>query len=125
MISSTFSARSSPPSRLISSRSSSSSAPGSISAAATRWEGCWSPATGSAGSPTRSCAWPRDPARGGWPLVLEGGYDLEALKDGVREVLGRLARSLLPSSAPEAVPSAVTARELEPCFRTFRAFWEL
>jgi acetoin utilization deacetylase AcuC-like enzyme len=58
-------------------------------------------------------------------VVLEGGYDLEVLKDGVREVLDRLAHPSSSSSLSEAVPSAVTARELEPCFRTFRAFWEI
>jgi acetoin utilization deacetylase AcuC-like enzyme len=58
-------------------------------------------------------------------VVLEGGYDLEVLKDGVREVLGRLARPSSPAPPTAAVPSAVTARELEPCFQTFRVFWEL
>ena len=57
-------------------------------------------------------------------LVLEGGYDLPTLKNGVREVLGRLAREV-PAPIPDPAVSTVTARELEPCIRTFRETWEL
>ena len=57
-------------------------------------------------------------------LVLEGGYDLPTLKNGVREVLGRLAREV-PAPIPDPAVSTVTARELEPCIRTFREAWEL
>jgi acetoin utilization deacetylase AcuC-like enzyme len=57
-------------------------------------------------------------------VVLEGGYDLAALKDGVQEVLARLS---LPSPAPLSEPelSAVTRRQIEPCVQTFREFWRL
>ena len=58
-------------------------------------------------------------------VILEGGYDLEALKSGVKEVLGRLAHPLPAPAGPEPVPSTVTRRELEPCFQMFRPFWEL
>jgi len=58
-------------------------------------------------------------------VVLEGGYDLEVLRGGVREVLARLAQaSPLPPLA-EAVPSAAVVRELEPCFGAFRSFWQI
>jgi len=57
-------------------------------------------------------------------MVLEGGYDLTALKDGVREILARIARSS-PGPLPDPPGSPVTRRELEPCYRTFRDFWEL
>ena len=57
-------------------------------------------------------------------LVLEGGYDLPTLKNGVREVLARLGRED-PGPLPDPAVSTVTARELEPCFRTFRDSWEL
>jgi acetoin utilization deacetylase AcuC-like enzyme len=57
--------------------------------------------------------------------VLEGGYDLDVLKGGVREVLGRLAGPSLAPTPAEAVPSTVTPHELEPCFRAFRAYWEI
>jgi acetoin utilization deacetylase AcuC-like enzyme len=57
-------------------------------------------------------------------VVLEGGYDLDVLRGGVREVLDRLARPSSPPPLPEAVPSTVTRHELEPCFRAFRPFWE-
>jgi acetoin utilization deacetylase AcuC-like enzyme len=57
-------------------------------------------------------------------FVLEGGYDIEALTGGVREVLGRLGR---PERRPAAEPAAseATRRELEPCFRAFGAHWAL
>jgi acetoin utilization deacetylase AcuC-like enzyme len=57
-------------------------------------------------------------------LVLEGGYDLPTLKDGVREVLRRLARTA-PSPIPDLAASTVTLRELEPCFRVFKDCWDL
>ncbi|MGA2533370.1 MAG: histone deacetylase [Candidatus Aminicenantales bacterium] len=56
-------------------------------------------------------------------LVLEGGYDLPTLRDGVRECLERLSRKV-PAPLPDPAVSTVTARELEPCFQTFRDFWE-
>ncbi|MGA2363598.1 MAG: histone deacetylase [Candidatus Aminicenantales bacterium] len=56
-------------------------------------------------------------------FVLEGGYDLPALRNGVREVLDRLSRpaALLPDPAV----SEETRRELEPCFQVFRSYWDL
>jgi len=57
-------------------------------------------------------------------LVLEGGYNVDALTGGVREVLGRLGRT---DRGPAAWPaaSAATRRELEPCFRAFGDHWAL
>ncbi|MGZ7046056.1 MAG: histone deacetylase family protein, partial [Candidatus Aminicenantales bacterium] len=57
-------------------------------------------------------------------FVLEGGYDLPTLRGGVRECLYRLSREV-PAPLPDPAVSTVTARELEPCFRIFRDFWEL
>ncbi len=57
-------------------------------------------------------------------FVLEGGYNLDALRGGVLEVLNRL-------SAPAAAPlpdleiSEETRLELGPCFQVFRGYWEI
>jgi acetoin utilization deacetylase AcuC-like enzyme len=57
-------------------------------------------------------------------LVLEGGYDIPTLENGVREVLERLS-SPAPASLPDPRVSEATLRELDPCFRVFRDFWEV
>jgi len=57
-------------------------------------------------------------------FVLEGGYDLPTLENGVQEVLGRLSREA-PSPLPDPAVSPVTLRELEPCIRAFSDYWEL
>jgi len=57
-------------------------------------------------------------------FVLEGGYDLLTLQNGVREVLDRLARPA-PSPFPDPGVSEETQRELSPCFQVFRGYWEL
>jgi acetoin utilization deacetylase AcuC-like enzyme len=57
-------------------------------------------------------------------FVLEGGYNLTALRDGVGEVLNRLGR---PPAAPLPDPeiSEETRLELAPCFQVFRGYWDL
>ena len=66
-------------------------------------------------------------ASGRLALVLEGGYDLAALRDGVREVLKVLAKSDGPPSEQRGdsplSPSLLV--ELEEPLRTFRRKWEL
>ena len=66
-------------------------------------------------------------ASGRLALVLEGGYDLAALRDGVREVLKALAKSDGPPSEQRGdsplSPSLLV--ELEEPLRTFRQRWEL
>jgi acetoin utilization deacetylase AcuC-like enzyme len=56
-------------------------------------------------------------------FVLEGGYDLPALRNGVREVLDRLSRPAAP--LPDPAVSEKTRRELDPCFQVFRSYWDL
>jgi acetoin utilization deacetylase AcuC-like enzyme len=56
-------------------------------------------------------------------FVLEGGYDLPALRNGVREVLDRLSRPATP--LPDPAVSEKTRRELDPCFQVFRSYWDL
>ena len=57
-------------------------------------------------------------------FVLEGGYNLDALREGVREVLRRLGRTGRPP-APGPAVSEATRRELEPCLRAFGEHWKL
>lgn len=56
--------------------------------------------------------------------VLEGGYDLGALRDGVREVLDSLGR---PAAPPPPGPeiSEEAQLELAPCFQVFRSYWDI
>ncbi|HPW18655.1 MAG TPA: histone deacetylase [Candidatus Aminicenantes bacterium] len=69
-------------------------------------------------------------ASGRLALVLEGGYNLEALREGVREVLKALAGrpgaalSSGDSPAPGALSPSLRA-ELEEPLRTFRRRWDL
>jgi len=56
-------------------------------------------------------------------LVLEGGYDIPTLVNGVMEVLERLSRPA-PTRLPSPAPLESTLGELEPTLRAFRAFWE-
>jgi len=62
-------------------------------------------------------------AAGRIAFVLEGGYDLPALRNGVREVLDRLGRPTAP--LPELAASEKTRLELGPCFQIFRNYWDL
>jgi len=57
-------------------------------------------------------------------IVLEGGYNFEALKNGVKEVLTALSTDS-PEASPPAEPSAETRIEVEPCFRAFRKYWDI
>ncbi len=65
------------------------------------------------------------PCPGRIALVLEGGYGLEALHDGVLEILIRLGRPAPPPPLPAPAVSEATRREVEPSLRTFREYWEL
>jgi hypothetical protein len=63
-------------------------------------------------------------------LVLEGGYDLGALRDGVREVLKTLARRDSPPAGERPGPGGLAASEalrveLEEPLRTFRRIWDI
>ena len=68
-------------------------------------------------------------AAGRLALVLEGGYDLPALRDGVGEVLMALAGKGRPlsSGSPEArKPVSPSLRvELAPALQTFRKRWDI
>lgn len=68
-------------------------------------------------------------AAGRLALVLEGGYDPTALREGVRETLRALA-SAAPSPPPEASPDGAPVSEalradLEGPLRTFRERWDI
>jgi acetoin utilization deacetylase AcuC-like enzyme len=62
-------------------------------------------------------------AAGRLALVLEGGYDLRALKEGVAQVMTAMARRETPPLAP--APSAALKVELQEALRTFRGKWEI
>jgi acetoin utilization deacetylase AcuC-like enzyme len=66
-------------------------------------------------------------ARGRLALVLEGGYDLLALREGVREALKALAGSDGPTITPSGPlsPSPSLRVELKEPLQTFRRKWEL
>ncbi len=68
-------------------------------------------------------------AGGRLAMVLEGGYDLAALREGVAEVLRALDRSGGPGPGPgETGPSAISPSlrvELEEPLRTFRRKWDI
>jgi len=70
-------------------------------------------------------------AGGRLAIVLEGGYDLPALGDGVGEVMKALSRGTLPCGdspcgdpAPGSVSPSLRA-ELEEPLRTFRGKWDI
>jgi acetoin utilization deacetylase AcuC-like enzyme len=63
-------------------------------------------------------------AAGRLALVLEGGYDLEALRNGVREVLKALSRGTVPSG-DSPLPSDAVRVELREALATFRTKWDL
>ncbi|MCX7974920.1 MAG: histone deacetylase [Candidatus Aminicenantes bacterium] len=55
-------------------------------------------------------------------LVLEGGYSLEGLRSGVKEILFQLSGLKEPPEI-EPVISALTKKELEPAFKNLRQYW--
>ena len=57
-------------------------------------------------------------------FVLEGGYSLEALRDGVGEVLKALAGRTSPAG-PLSPPSPGLSVELKEALRTFRGRWDI
>ena len=63
-------------------------------------------------------------AAGRLALVLEGGYDLAALRDGVREVLKALAKRDSPYSTAAFASEALRVELAEP-LRTFRRKWDI
>jgi acetoin utilization deacetylase AcuC-like enzyme len=56
-------------------------------------------------------------------FTLEGGYDFQGLKDGVKEVLGQLIRKSEPPSI-EIESSPFLERELRPVFDTQSKYWK-
>ncbi|NTV81597.1 MAG: histone deacetylase, partial [Candidatus Aminicenantes bacterium] len=67
-------------------------------------------------------------AGGRLALVLEGGYDLTVLKNGVSEVLKALSRGTVPAEASgggSLLPSEALRVELREARATFRAKWDL
>ncbi len=56
--------------------------------------------------------------------VLEGGYNLKTLKDGVEETLLSLSLEAIPA-LPEPSASEATCKGLAPCFRLFGEFWPI
>jgi acetoin utilization deacetylase AcuC-like enzyme len=58
-------------------------------------------------------------------LVLEGGYGLQPLREGVLEILIRLGRPGLPPPLPVPTVSEATRRETEACLKAFREYWKL
>lgn len=63
-------------------------------------------------------------AGGRLAFVLEGGYNLETLRDGVREVLASLAAPDSPT-LPEPAVSETTRVELGYALRAFRKAWNI
>ena len=63
-------------------------------------------------------------AAGRLALVLEGGYDLQALQEGVAEVLKALNKKDSPRSAPPRASEALRF-ELDEPVRTFRRKWDI
>lgn len=57
-------------------------------------------------------------------MTLEGGYNLAALKDGVREVLRAMAGGGA-APTPALPPDDPLLSELAPCFRVFGKYWRL
>ena len=57
--------------------------------------------------------------------VLEGGYNLVTLREGVQATLSALAAKSLPASPPAPAISEATRRELAPCFELFGKHWNL
>ncbi|MCX6574477.1 MAG: hypothetical protein NTX99_10870, partial [Candidatus Aminicenantes bacterium] len=65
-------------------------------------------------------------AKGRLALVLEGGYDLPALREGVREVLKALGTKRDSPVQKEARPVSDSLRlELEEPLRIFRRKWDI
>jgi acetoin utilization deacetylase AcuC-like enzyme len=56
-------------------------------------------------------------------LVLEGGYNLATLAEGVAEILIRLSESSR-RDVPEARPSAPIRAEMELCLKVFGQTWK-
>jgi len=57
-------------------------------------------------------------------FALEGGYDLEGLRQGIKQVLLQLASAAQRPEIKEKVSSS-TERELEPVFRTQKKYWPI
>jgi len=64
----------------------------------------------------------RETCEGRLLLVLEGGYSLEGLKNGVREILFQLA-GLKDPPAKEPVISALVRKELAPAWNNLKLYW--
>ena len=64
----------------------------------------------------------RPTAQGRVLFSLEGGYNLFALKDGVKSVLLTLSGEQR-TPPPELRPSPALERELEPVFKAMKGYW--
>lgn len=62
-------------------------------------------------------------AQGRLVLVLEGGYSLEGLRSGVKEILYQLA-GIKPAPVIETAVSASFCQELAPAFDNLRRYWQ-
>ncbi len=65
-----------------------------------------------------------DTAGGRIALVLEGGYNLETLREGVAEILLRLSGSG-PAAVPRAAVGGEIRGEIELCHKVFSQTWDL
>jgi acetoin utilization deacetylase AcuC-like enzyme len=57
-------------------------------------------------------------------FFLEGGYDLTSLKDGVKEVLLRMAGEIRTPVSPASLTEA-SKLEIEPMVQVVRKYWKL
>ena len=56
-------------------------------------------------------------------FTLEGGYDLQGLREGVKQVLFQLAGEAKKKEIEEKI-SAITLQELYPVFETQKKYWK-
>jgi acetoin utilization deacetylase AcuC-like enzyme len=63
--------------------------------------------------------------RGRVALVLEGGYDLRTLREGVFEILLQLGQPAAAARLPEPLIANDVRRELAPSLRAFGEYWKL
>ncbi|MGQ9579038.1 MAG: histone deacetylase family protein [Candidatus Aminicenantales bacterium] len=77
---------------------------------------------GLAGLASQVISLARETAGGKLVLALEGGYSLEGLRSGVREILFQLT-GLRPSPQIETAVSVSFRQELAPAFENLRRYW--
>ena len=79
-------------------------------------------AAGFAGLAAHVLSLAREVAQGRLVLSLEGGYSLDGLREGVKEILFQLAGLKLPPAVEPGV-SALTKKELAPAFHNLDRYW--